>query len=34
VGGVERSEGGMGCDIGNVRPSDMYEPDRLWVSGP
>ena len=30
--GVESSEGGIGCDIGNVRPSDKYEPDRLWVS--
>ena len=30
--GVESSEGGIGCGIGNVRPSDRYEPDRLWVS--
>jgi len=29
---LENSVEGMGCDIGSVRSSDRYEPDRLWVS--
>ena len=26
------SEEGIVCDIGSIRPSDTYEPGRLWVS--